>query len=858
MRLLFAAASFKVVAGILAAGAVITVPTPAPALPTWYYASLLVIFQLSGSWLFIGGRRDQRARSLATVFVLFATLFVDRVLMRAATIAPGGIDRALEFAASVMLVAFCPFALWRFVHDFPRPQPAGPAWVGPLMMNATLLTGALLVAGNLIAWLPASGHPALAAALAWTTEDGNGTFWASLAVLTIGCVWLLIVKWRRAERVERRRLSWVVFGIAAGTFPMVAHALLTVTFPPYAALTDHPDTLRALGVIFTLFTLIIPVATAYAVVEEQALDVSWVVRRAVQYALAKYTVMATIAGLAIAVAVIAYGNRERPLTDLVADSPIAVAVLLLLSGLLMTRRALLKAIDRRFFRDQYDAQQILVKLAEQSASMRSSRDITDLLVSEVQRALHLERVALLTIDESGDTLTDSRGHVRSISLGGTLGIILSGSRAPLDVDLSSPGSALARLPEGEREWLADAAARLIVPLFGVRDTPLGLLVLGDKRSELPFTGEDRRLMTAVAASAALALEQQLNRESPDLDTTVPAPRGNGAECLSCHRVQARPAVQCRFCGGALRDALLPVVLAGKFEIERQIGAGGMGVVYRGRDLALNRPVAVKVLPRVAATAAARLRREARAMAALQHVNLAAIHVMESWRGAPVLVIEFLAGGTLADRIDDGPLPASDALAVFAAVTEGLRHIHDAGYLHRDIKPSNLGFAAQGTAKLLDFGLVHMMAEVSLDSTIVLTGGEASGPRQAEGEATVVLKTRSVSNAHFVGTPAYMSPEAVASEPPNPLVDLWSLAVTLYEAVTGTNPFRGTSMAKTIALVKAAEVPDARRLRPDCPAAVAAFLSTALARDRHRRPQTADEFLARLQAAGVADPQEPPA
>lgn len=847
MRLLFVAASLKVVVGILAAGAVIAAPAPAPALPTWYYVALLVIFQLSGSWLFIGGRRDVRARSLATVFVLFATLFADRVLVRAAAIAPDGSDRALLLTASVMLVAFCPFALWRFVHAFPRPQLVGPSWLGPFMVKATWLTGAVLVAGNLVAALPGADRPGVAAALAWTTVDGDGVFWASLAVVTLACLWLLIVKWRRAELVERRRLSWVVVGIAAGAFPMLAHAVLTFVMPRYATLTAHADTSRALGIIFTLFTLIVPLTTMYAVVEEQALDVSFVVRRAVQYALAKYTVIAAIAGLTIAAGVIAYGNRTRPLADLIADSPLAVAVMLMLAALLMTRRALVSAIDRRFFRDQYDAQQILVNLAEQSASLRSSRDITALLVGEVQRALHLERVALLTIDESGDRLGDSQGHVRSLSLSGTLGIILSGSRAPLDVDLSSPGSALMRLPEAEREWLADAAARLIVPLFGVRDTPLGLLVLGDKRSELPFTDEDRRLMTAVAASAALALEQQLNRESPNPDTPMPALRGNGAECVSCRRVQPRPAAQCRFCNGSLRDALLPVVLAGKFEIERQIGAGGMGVVYRGRDLALDRPVAVKVLPRVAAAAAARLRREARAMAALHHTNLAAIHVMESWRGAPVLVIEFLAGGTLADRIGEGPLPVREALPIFAAMTEGLRHIHDAGYLHRDIKPSNLGFTAQGTAKLLDFGLVHMMAEVSLDSTLVLPGGEASRT-PAEGDATIVLKPISVSNAHFVGTPAYMSPEAVASEPPNPLVDLWGLAVTMYEAVTGTNPFRGVSMAETIALVKAAEVPDARRLRPDCPAAVAEFLTKALARHQNRRPQTADDFLSGLHAA----------
>jgi hypothetical protein len=460
--------------------------------------------------------------------------------------------------------------------------------------------------------------------------------------------------------------------------------------------------------------------------------------------------------------------------------------------------------------------------------------------------MHLERVILLTVDDSGTTLEDSQSRVAPLSLGGPLGTILSGSRTPLDVDLSSAGSALSRLPDHEREWLADAGARLIVPLFGVRDLPIGALVLGDKRSELPFTNEDKRLMTAVAASAALALEQKFSRESPALDPPTPVPRSNGAQCSSCGRVQQRPAARCQACSGPVRDALLPIVLAGKFEVEQQIGAGGMGVVYRGRDLALNRAVALKVLPRVGVAAAARLRREARAMAALQHQHLAVIHVMESWRGAPVLVLEYLAGGTLADRLRHAPLPMAEALSIFTVMAEVLRHVHAAGYLHRDIKPSNLGFTTHGVAKLLDFGLAQMFAEVTDASTVNVIDRTAAVRQPVDPDGTV-FDNPSHSSIRFVGTPAYMSPEALALEPPGPAVDLWSLAVTMYEAVTATNPFRAPSMPETVKLVTAAEVPDVRALRPDCPPAIAQFLAAALARDRRLRPQTAADFLHALRS-----------
>ena len=124
MWLLFVAATVKVAVGILASVLVLGAPAPAaPALPTWYYLALLVIFQLSAAWLFIGGRRDVRARALATLFVLFATLFSDRIVIRATAFTPDSVDRAMLLIAAVQLVAFCPYAFWRFAYTFPRPLP---------------------------------------------------------------------------------------------------------------------------------------------------------------------------------------------------------------------------------------------------------------------------------------------------------------------------------------------------------------------------------------------------------------------------------------------------------------------------------------------------------------------------------------------------------------------------------------------------------------------------------------------------------------------------------------------------------------------------------------------------------------
>jgi hypothetical protein len=601
----------------------------------------------------------------------------------------------------------------------------------------------------------------------------------------------------------------------------------------------------------TAFSLITPATTAYAVLVDQILEVRFVIRRAVQYALARYTVLSVMVGLIIGLIAVGYGNRTRPLGELIGDSPVSAGVLLLATAVLLWRRSLLDAIDRRFFREQFDARRILVELVDRSQKAHTARDVMRLITSEVDRALHLERISLLVRDDESAELRDPEGRVRGLDASGTLGSLIAGSHTPLDVDLSSDSSPIGRLPQADRAWLADAHARLIVPLFGAQGRALGLLTLGDKRSELPFTDEDRKLMTAVAASAALALEQKLHSESPHPDM-LPAVRTEAArQCVACGRVQDRQQSTCYACGSAVREALLPAVLAGKFLVERQVGAGGMGVVYRARDLTLNRAVAIKVLPRVVPEAAARLRREARAMAMLQHPNLAVIHAMESWDGTPVLVLEYLAGGTVADRIRRGPLPVRDILALGGVIADVLHYLHRAGFLHRDVKPSNIGYTDEGVAKLLDFGLVRLVSRLSgiaaaTEGTITGTPAvDSVGPPLGSWHPSFETAIHK-----FAGTAAYMSPEAVAFAPPTESVDLWALAVTLYEALTGTNPFRAPSVEETVSRVLEAAVPDPRERRPECSAALAAFFASALAADDRRRPQSAADFGNRLRTAGI--------
>ena len=511
---------------------------------------------------------------------------------------------------------------------------------------------------------------------------------------------------------------------------------------------------------------------------------------------------------------------------------------------------LLETIDRRFFREHYDAQRILLTLASGSGHARNLPELATLVAAEVDRALHLHHVGLSIQDPEGAVLRDPQQHLPPLSTDSPLAALLAGSAAPLDVALEpdSP-SALARLPSGDRQWLEDTHAELLVPLRAGSGSLLGVMTLGHKRSELPFNADDRQLLTAVAASVALVIDRRLlsNSGEPTTEGSASDDQPAAQECIRCGRVHPRSAPQCRRCGGDLRDSLLPTHLSGKFAVDRRIGAGGMGVVYKGHDLTLDRIVALKTLPRLSAGEATQLRREARAMASVQHPHLASIYGAETWRGAPVLVLEHLPGGTLADRVAARDIPVADVVIAGRAIAQALRHIHGLGMLHRDVKPSNIGYGAGDVPKLMDFGLAkltasQMISPMSHDRLSDLSTQQALAPG-AEAMST---------GRQFVGTTPYMSPEVLNGHRPTEVSDLWSLCVSLYEALTRRHPFLREDLSTTVTAITAGLTVDARTVRPDCPLALSVLLSSALSAKIEDRPKDIGAFLAALDGVQVGN------
>jgi hypothetical protein len=646
---------------------------------------------------------------------------------------------------------------------------------------------------------------------------------------------------------ERRRIRMAVYTAVPGVFayalkdgvPIVANLLGT-------AAPSYPSPVTAL---LQLLVLLPAFGLTYAVGVARVLGPALVIRRSLQYALANRAlgVIAILPGAALV-----YALLHKNLLQIITSGSIVYLLLFVATlGVVRYRDRARQWLDQRFFREEYDARKILVSLAGRVRFETDPADLASLVVEQIDQALHPEITSMLASGiEDGRLVpvTTRNGTVEPLALDGGLVTMLRWSDDPLEIFLDDPRSPARRLPPAEIEWLQTTGASLVVPVLGEDRALVGVLVLGEKRSEEAYSAEDLELLSSIAAQVGLGLDvarlRRLQSGDPGAATarlTRESPAPSMIECPRCGRCEDPAVTACPSDGAAMTPGPVPRVVDNKYRVEQLLGRGGMGAVYRARDMRLDRLVAVKVVrPELLEDhdARRRFRREAQIVARLQHPGIVSIFDFGTLAGGGAyLVMELVRGEDLRRVLHrEGRLEPARAVKILTAVCAAIEAAHQEGVLHRDLKPENILLpGGEIEAKVLDFGVAKLVADQN----------RADGAEQGETQAALTMA------GTIVGTPAYMAPEQLGAMPLDPRTDVFALGVIAYEMLCGELPFsRGSLTDVILAQARGAQPLTARD--PDIPAALDRAVRRALDMTPGERPATPHAFASEVaQALGAA-------
>ena len=643
----------------------------------------------------------------------------------------------------------------------------------------------------------------------WTT--------ASVAVTTlytIAGLIILVFGYRRLTDVtDRRRVRVLVVGSMIGLLSVLPIVVSFYLRRGGAPLGDSVFASPAVAV-GAILGLALPVSFAYAILRHRLFDIAFIVRRGLQYALARRVLVSIVPATAVIFLADLLIHRQMPLVEILRMRGwgyLALAGLAVLARL--RRKVWLDALDRRFFHVRHGAERVLRGISDDVRGATSLEPVAPRVLAQLESALHPEFTALFR-RRAGEsfyhpvaTFPTNVALEALPSASKTVGLLALLQR-PLQVSATDQMGLLRQLPREEIDWLQRLAVELLVPVGVGGDATEALFILGPKKSEEPYSTTDEDLLMAIGDSVALVLSRE-----------APVPRGPDAfeECPECGVCFDVRTARCPNDGGTLTPTRLPRLLGGRYRLDRRVGRGGMGTVYAALDTALDRMVAVKVLREdfvAGQHAAERFQSEARLAAALGHPNVVTVHdIGVTSSGRAFFIMELLEGVTLRDELNrPGQMAAPRVLQIMRGVCAAVEAAHMREVIHRDLKPENI-FLCEGAAaavpKVLDFGLAKAL-EISSGNGLT--------------EAGLVI-----------GTPGYMAPERLRGERASADWDLWALAVMAFEMITGALPSPA-----------ARGMPPYVDLLPS--AALRQCFARALAADPLDRPTSAQEFLNELDRA----------
>jgi eukaryotic-like serine/threonine-protein kinase len=701
-----------------------------------------------------------------------------------------------------------------------------------------------MIAGGAATALYLTGVDAARDGAIWDAAH-PGMFYASFAA-ALGINVLAVIEGVHRYRFnheanERRRIRMALY---AGVPGVLAYAVKDgIPIVTRLAGGVPPTWPGPVEIVLQLLILLPAFGLVYAVGVARVLGPRIVLRRSLQYALANRTLTVIAALPAAALIASLAGNPEARIRDLFTLASMSLLAISIAAFVYRDRAR--QWLDERFFRQEYDARKILVSLASRVRFETDPSDLAAMVVTQIDEALHPEMIAILVsgIEEQRFApVTVLHGSAESLAIDGGLVAMLRWSDEPLEIFIHDPRSPVRRLPAEEQEWLECTRAVLLVPLVAQDKTLVGVIVLGERKSEEAYTAEDRQLLASIAAQMGLGFDVARLRRQVDSAgdsggaTTYITPRIKPMmECPRCGRCEDPEVRLCPADGASMTSSSnVPRVLDEKYRLEQLLGRGGMGAVYRARDMRLDRLVAVKVVRAELLgdmDARRRFRREAQIVARLQHPAIVAVFDYGTLPdGGAYLVMELIKGEDLRRvLVREGRLEPARAARILSSVCGAIEAAHRQGVLHRDLKPENILLPGDDVeAKVLDFGVAKIIDHDRRDATMADAG-------------TVLTVEGAV-----VGTPAYMAPEQLRGQTPDARTDVFSLGVIAYEMLTGNLPFGRGSLADVI-------LAQARGVSPDgidgLPPPLVRAVRMALEPDPDRRPASPQAFAHLIGAAG---------
>jgi hypothetical protein len=750
-------------------------------------ASLLValLLFLAGLWIWLSGPSEVTAKLASFTFLVAAIAMLGRILV----VFPAW-SYSTEWVALALAAAPRPWELalgWDFLSRFPEPVPEGAL---SRAFRRILYAAALVfwISFNLpvYAELARAPHAADFASIFSLGPHGrfgmipNAAFEIIVCVGT-GCV-LLRNYLLRVDRDSRRRILWAALSFALVAISLFLERLLEVGqnltgSPALGAGADFADATT------TVSTGFVPVVLAYTIVKHRVLGVRLVIRRGLQYLLAKNILRAILLVPVFIVLADALRQPNRSLADLVLHSSWLFYALVMgtAASSLRYRRQLTDWLDRRFFRIALKEEQTWLALIEDVKNAESEDEIAAAVAHQVNLALPVEGVHVFFRTTDGILRVSysfpprHTAHIQNLlaEYGGDA--MLNSSVFTLSCEPKD--SPMHGLSSEGKEFL-------VVPIVGSDGQNLGALVLAPKKSEQPYSRRERELLQAIAAQVVLACEVlQLKRSADQESRERVAVLGRLDreniqllnECPECGRCYESKQSECSEDGRAL-ELKLPVerVIATRYRLDQRLGAGGMGVVYRALDLRLNRTVAVKIMIGELfgnRSALARFTREAQAVAGLHHPNIISVHDFGRLpAGGAFLVMDLVSGISWRKHLRSTRVLSPARVAGWIEqLCSGVAAAHAAGIIHRDLKPENVMIAKGADAEvalILDFGLAKWRDGFERES---------SNFSNVSLEGTVL------------GTDAYMSPEQRAGGAIDMQSDLYSIAVMTLETLARRKP-----------------------------------------------------------------------